>query len=170
MFLNFKKLSNAITDVLVKSDSIMLVESDSVFINGTTYPNATRIEIAGYSRMGFHTTSTFAQVTSVLYTVDVTAGFDPTVCGADLVYPAVSYPLITTNMVFNSTLSEIEPFAFNPTFLISAEEVTFIDVVSHAQQIGLMVSLHDVNPRRVLTDLTLAQLKTILRAVDVPTT
>jgi hypothetical protein len=168
MFLNFQKISNQTSNVLIKSDSIMLLESANVMINGTLTA-VTSVEIAGYTRMGFNTPSTFSQVVSVVRSVDVRAGFDPAVCGANLVYPTMSYPLVQTNMIFNNTMNELVPYAFNPTYLVSAESVSYIDVFDKTQRTALMIVLHDVNPRRIMTNMTFNQLKTILGAIDVPT-
>lgn len=168
MFLNFQKITNGSADVIVKADSIIIIESDPIVVDGVSYPSATRIEVPGYPKQGFYTKSSFDQVTSVIRTLDVVDGYDPESCGATIVSPSVSHPLIKTNKINNSTISELEPYAFNPNYLVSAEEYSFTDIKTKNLVTGLMIVLYIANPRRIITKMTLNELKMMLKVIEVP--
>ena len=179
MFILFKKILNSnpaqLGDVLVRADSIFLYNSDALQNKktGADY-NATRIEISSFPNYSFHTPSTMNQVSSVLNVVDLTggAGSGSSCAGnpgvLDIVYATSTFPLLKTNMVVNNSLSELEPYVFNPEYLTFAEEVVFRDQKTSLQVTALLLVLRDSQPKRIMTALDFGDLITILEPNVVP--
>lgn len=180
MFILFKKILNSnpnqLGDILVRADSLFLYNADTLENKrtGTNY-TATRVEIASFPNYSFYTPSTVDQVSSVLNVVDVTGGAatsgsscvgNPGVL--DIVYISTSYPLLKTNMLVNQSKLELQPYVFNPDFLVFAESTVYLDLKSKVQDTALLIVLRDSQPKRIMTDLEFADLVTILDPVIVP--
>lgn len=179
MFLLFKKILNSnpaqLGDILVRADSVLLYNSD-VLQNQKTGSDyvATRIEIASVPNYSFHTTSTIAQVSSMLNVVDLTggAGIGSSCAGnpgvLDIIYASSKFPLLKANMVVNNSLTSVEPYIFNPEYLVFAEEFVFRDQKTSQQATALMLVLCDSQPKRIMTALDFSDLVTILEPSVVP--
>ena len=177
MFILFKKILNSnpaqLGDILVRAESIFLYNSD-VLQNkktGADY-NATRIEISSFPNHSFHTPSTMAQVSSVLNVIDLTGGSGSQCAGnpgvLDIVYATAGYPLLKTNMIVNNSMSELEPYVFNPEYIVFAEDMVFRDVKTSLQNTALLLVLRDSQPKRIMTALDFNDLIAILEPNIVP--
>lgn len=180
MFLHFKKILNSnpaqLGDIIVRADSIFLYNND-VLENrktGTNY-QATRIELSSFPNYSFHTPSTMAQVSSVLKVIDLTGGGSSTgsSCAGnpgvlDIVYMSTSFPLLRANMLVNNSKSELEPYVFNPDYIVFTEEVVFQDRKTQQQDTAVLLVLRDSQPKRIMTDLDFSDLMTVLEPTSVP--
>lgn len=179
MFILFKKILNnnpaQLGDILVRADSILLFNSD-VLQNkktGMDY-NATRIEISSFPNHSFYTKSTMAQVASMLKVIDLTggAGSGSSCAGnpgvLDIIYAASTYPLLKTNMIVNNSLTAVEPFVFNPEYLVFAEDIVFRDQKTSQEVTAMLLVLRDSQPKRIITALDFGDLITILEPSVVP--
>ena len=179
MFILFKKILNSnpsqLGDILVQAESIFLYNSD-VLQNqkiGSEYP-ATRIEVSSFPNHSFHTPSSIAQVSSALNVVDLTGGVgsgsscagDPGVL--DIIYASSTYPSLKTNMIVNRSLTELEPYVFNPAYLVFAEDIIFQDRKTSRQETALLIVLRDSQPKRIMTALNFDDLIAILEPIVVP--
>lgn len=180
MFLNFQKITTATTSkrssVLINADAIMLMEVDQLEDKdyGTTF-DATRVEVVGFPNLGFHTVSTLDIISSSVKVIDArnglgagsTCGGDPGV--VDFCYTITKLPMLKCSMIFNSSISSLQDYVFNPSFLIYAASIVFTDAVSRNQETGLLIVLRDAQPRRILTNLLYSDLCGLLGAIDIPT-
>jgi hypothetical protein len=179
MFIIFKKILNGnpaqLGDILVRADSIFLYNSD-ILQNKKTGGDyhATRIEISSFPNHSFHTPSTMAQVSAMLNVIDLTggAGSGSSCAGnpgvLDIIYAASTFPLLKTNMVVNNSLTSVEPYVFNPEYLVFAEEVVFRDQKTSQQATALLLVLRDSQPKRIMTALEFSDLITVLEPSVVP--
>lgn len=179
MFILFKKILNdnpaQLGDILVRADSIFLYDSD-VLLNqktGTNY-TATRIEISSFPNFSFNTPSTMDQVSSVLNVIDLTggAGVGSQCAGnpgvLDIVYPSIRFPLLKTSMIVNNSLTQLEPYVFNPEYLVFSENMIFQDSKTSLQNTALLIVLRDSQPKRIMTALEMDVLVSILEPIVVP--
>lgn len=180
MFLHFSKIRNSnpaqIEGITVRLDSIMLITED-VLENRTLNVNytATRVEISSFPNYTFHTTASMNTVAALLEgVVDVTggAGSGSTCAGdpgvLDLVYAEARYPMLRVNMLVNSSKHYLQEHVINPEYLVFAEDLVFIDSFTRNQDSALLMVMRDSQPKRLLVDLTLADLDAILDPTVVP--
>lgn len=179
MFILFQKILNnnpaQLGYVLVKSDSILLYNADTLQNQKTGQDyTATRVEVYSFPNYSFHTPSTVAQVSSVLKVIDVSggAGVGSSCLGnlgvLDIVYAASTFPMLKANMLVNNSKSELEPFIFNPEYIVFSEEITFRDQKTSLQSTAVLLVLRDAQPKRIMTNLAFADLITLLEPVSVP--
>ena len=179
MFLLFKKILNdnpaQLGDIIVSAESVFLYNAD-VLQNKKTGRDyvTTRVEISSFPNYSFYTPSTMDQVSSVLKVIDLTGGAgsgsycagDPGVL--DIIYMATTFPLLKANMLVNNSLSEVEPYVFNPEYIVFAENVVFQDRKTAQQATALLLVLRDSQPKRIMTELDFGDLVTILEPTVVP--
>jgi hypothetical protein len=180
MFLHFKKILNSnpaqLGDIIVRADSIFLFNNDILLDQktGLNY-NATRVELSSFPNYSFHTPSTMAQVSSVLNVIDLTGGGSNTgsSCAGspgvlDIIYLSTEFPLLQANMLVNSSKSELEPYVFNPEYIVFTEEVVFQDRKTQLQDTAVLLVLRDSQPKRIMTDLDFSDLLMVLEPTIVP--
>lgn len=179
MFILFKKILNGnpaqLGDILVRADSIFLYNADILQNKQTGVDfSATRIEISSFPNHSFHTTSSMDQVASKLNVIDLTggAGSGSSCAGnpgvLDIIYPMTKFPLLKTNMVVNNSLTSVEPFVFNPEYLVFSENIVFRDQKTSQQVVALLLVLRDSQPKRIMTALDFDDLVTVLEPLVVP--
>lgn len=179
MFILFQKILNnnpaQLGYVLVNSDSILLYNEDTLQNQKTGQDyTATRVEVYSFPNYSFHTKSSMAQVSSVLNVIDVTggAGAGSSCAGnpgvLDIIYASSTYPMLKANMLVNNSRNELEPYVFNPEYIVFSEEIVFRDQKTSQQSTAVLLVLRDAQPKRIMTDLAFADLVTLLEPISVP--
>lgn len=168
MYLNFQKTTTSTSTrrspIIVNSEAIMMIETD-IFFDSTTNTrlNVTRMDLSG--GISVITESTFANISTLITMVDARSGSNNTTATT---FGDTDYPWLRCNQIFNFSKTTFSDYAFNPQYLVCAEEVKFIDTINKTNETGLMISLYNSRSKNILTNLTYADLVTLLSASTVP--
>ena len=71
-------------------------------------------------------------------------------------------------MLVNNSRNELEPYVFNPEYIVFSEEIVFRDQKTSQQSTAVLLVLRDAQPKRIMTDLAFADLVTLLEPISVP--
>jgi hypothetical protein len=174
MFIQFRKMSaqdpTISTPIIVNIEELLTIDFSN-FENNGVIVNATHLEI-GWFKYAFYTLSTITNIENALNVIDITGGYvpgDPCLGGnaAVIIAPSSSFPLIKVQAIFNNTLSETRDSIINPSKILYAEQVTFIDALTGNQVTGVQIVLTDMTRTRLITTLTYAEIFAILQPVVV---
>jgi len=173
-FLQFKKMSvtnpTVSTPIIINVEELLNIDFYN-FENNGIIENATHVEI-GIFKFGFYTLSSISNIENALSVIDISMGYipgDPCAGGnsASIIAPASQYPMIRLNGYFNNNISETKEQILNPSKILYAETVIFIDTKTGLQETGVQIVLTDITRTRLITTLTYAEIFAILQPVVV---
>jgi hypothetical protein len=172
MFLQFQKLSNfnTSTPIIVNALEMLTIDFNNFEMNGEII-DQTHIEV-GSPKYQFYTLSTIGNIETALSVIDISHGFVPgPPCSggnsASIVAPQSEFPMIKVQIVNNNTLSEFRYLIINPTKILYAETVSFIDAVTSQMVTAVIIIMNDINRTSFRTTLSFADIVSILHPVIV---
>lgn len=172
MFLQFQKTTNftASAPIIVNALELLTIDFNNFEMNGEII-DQTHIEV-GSPKYQFYTPSSVSSIEIALNILDLSGGFipGPPCSGSNsawIVAPQSQFPLLRVQIINNNTLSEFRYIILNPSKILYAETVSFIDSVTSHMVTAVIIVMNDMNRTSFRTTLTYADIVSILHPIIV---
>ena len=130
---------------------------------------ATRVTLGGHPEYTFYTLVDQDILATALNTVDVAHGINPggSSCAGDIgvinhLEVEGTYPMLKLQRIINKVTTNKVDYLCNPNDILYAESYTFQDDATSSSTTKLIITFTGTSPRRIVTDLILADLSLLL--------